>query len=145
MSSQVQEDTPLVGDVDPPFPWTQWLDASEMLIYVEFAFSDIRQKIAATRKTKFGEIKETICKSTCARSGQLSLWWMGDEMQDNNTLEDAFGWRLALETTLHCEDRQQRVDRGLKRSRSSRSPGRGVDLCSIRGVDLCSILHPRSK
>ena len=78
-----------------------------------------------------------ICRSSCATREQLILWWMGEEMHDEMTLGDALGWRAVVETTLHCEDREQRADRGLKRSRSSRSP--------CRGVDLCSVLHPSSK
>ena len=116
------------------------MDGKDMKIVVEFAMNDSRQQIAAARTTKFIEIKDIICTQCCATSDQLILWWMGQEMKDDMTVGDAFGWRAMLATTLHCEDREQRADRGLKRSRSS-----GVDLSSISGVDLCSILHPPSK
>ena len=90
-------------------------------ISVEFAFSDARQKIAATRCTKFSDIKQMICQKSCGDPAKMILWWMGEEMRDEMTLGDAFSWRAAVETTLHCEERADR-DRGLKRSRSSRSP-----------------------
>ena len=139
MSAQIGEDTLLAIDRDPELPWTQWMNSREMKIVVEFAMNDCRQQIAATRTTKFIEIKEMICRTCCATTDQLILWWMGQEMQNDMTLEDAFGWRAFVETTLHCEDREQRADRGVKRSRSR------VDLSSISGVDLCTTLHPRSK
>ena len=140
MLSQIREDPPLALEPDLPTPLMQWMDGKDMKIVVEFAMNDSRQQIAAARTTKFIEIKDIICTQCCATSDQLILWWMGQEMKDDMTVGDAFGWRAMLETTLHCADRDQRADRGLKRSRSS-----GVDLSSIRGVDLCSILHPPSK
>ena len=137
MPSLPQEDTLLALSTDAPVPWAQWMNEQPWKIWVGFAINDSRQKIEATRKTTFGEIKKIICETSCGDGGNLILWWMGEEMHDEMTLGDALGWRAVVETTLHCEDRELRADSGLKRSRSSRSPGRGVDLCSI--------LHSSSK
>ena len=84
-------------------------------IWVEFEFNDARQKIAATRCTTIGEIKCMISKNSCCDPAKLILWWMGEEMRDEMTLEDALSWRRAVATTtFHCT---QLPDRGVKRSR----------------------------
>ena len=99
-------------------PWAKWMDDQEWKIYVEFAMNDTRQKIAAARTTTFGQIKDIICRSSCAPRANLTLWLMGEEMQDEMTLAEAVGWRLTLETTFHCEDRELQAVRGVKLPRS---------------------------
>ena len=118
MSTLLQESTLLASSADPPLPWAQWMDDQQGKIYVEFAINGFRQKIAATRTTTFGQIKEIICSSSCAAPSNLILWWMGEEMQDEMTLAEAVGWRLTLETTFHCEDRELQAVRGVKLPRS---------------------------
>ena len=77
MSSRLQEDTLLALSTDAPVPWAQWMNEQPWKIWVEFAINDSRQKIEATRKTTFGEIKNIICETSCGDGGNLILWWMG--------------------------------------------------------------------
>ena len=107
------------------------LNKQLMPIYIEFAQNDDRQKITLTRRNTFRDIKNVICRSCCTTADNLIIYWMGDEMQDDVMLADVVGWRDACSTTFHCEDRELRADRGVKRSRSSRSRGSGCDLASI--------------
>ena len=108
---------PSVGSADEPLPWTEMLNNQLMQIYIEFAQNDDRQKITATRRTTFREIKEVICRSCCTTPDKLIIYWMGDEMLNDMMLADVVGWRDACSTTFHCEDRELLAARGVKRSR----------------------------
>ena len=122
---------PIVVVADEVLPWAEMLDKQLMQIYVEYNQNDEREKINVTRRHTFLEIKTIICRSCCTTPDKIILYWMGDEMQDDAMLADVVGWRTATSTTFHCEDRELRADRGVKRSRSSRSRGSGCDLASI--------------
>ena len=116
MSTTLQQDTLVeMSTEDPPLPWADWLKQQPWQIWVEFAFNDARQKIAANSCTTFGEIKIIICQNSCCDPAKIILWWMGEEMRDEITLADALSWRrAAATTTFHCT---QLPDRGVKRSR----------------------------
>ena len=47
------------------------------------------------------EIKEIVWAE--GRGGKPVLLWLGKELPDEVTIEDAFGWRLSVQTTLHAE------------------------------------------
>ena len=116
MSTTLQQDTLVeMSAEDPPSPWADWLKRQPWQIWVEFAFNDARQKIAANSCTTFGEIKIIICQNSCCDPAKITLWWMGEEMRDELTLADALSWRrAAASTTFHCT---QLPDCGVKRSR----------------------------
>ena len=72
-------------------------------IMIEFSCNDRMQMLELEGQTKMLEIKEIICADCCWKPSSTVLWWMGKELPDESTIEQEFGWRWGVQTTLHAE------------------------------------------